>query len=146
LAAKLHPYTTKLYYDADGADPYTELTDLIECTPPNTTSGDCETTHLSSAGAAREYIAGWIEGGVVPFAGYFAKTQFTQLRTMLTGRLTWYFRITLPLLSTETTPSKVECQGHVHSIAFDQVTIDDNAIRCPFEMKVTGLPTFTAGS
>lgn len=146
MATKTHSYTSKISYSSTGSS-YTDITDCRLITPPNMEVGDVDTTHLESASAAKEYIAGWLEGGEVPFEIHFHKTQFDTIRTIFTGRTTYYWKITLPLISGESTPSSFVIQGHVKSFGFSEISSDsDDTLRVPITVKVTGLPTFTAGS
>lgn len=147
MAAKTHPYTTKLQYDLDGAPPFTSLTDMVAVTPPNMERASAESTHLESPNQARENQPGWITGGPVPFRAYFTKAQLDTLEGFFTAGTILFWRALLPLLSGETTNSMWAFAGWVSKVGTDEISVEgDDLIECPFEIMTTGLPVFTAGS
>jgi hypothetical protein len=147
VATKTKSYGFQLQYDADGTPPFTALTDIISCTPPVLERADIKISNLDSASSAHEYIPGWTEGGAVPFMGYFTKAQFNTLLGFLTAGTEYFWRAVPALISGESTNSHVAFKGYVRKIGIDEVNIDDDGkITCPFEVKVTGLPTFVSGA
>jgi hypothetical protein len=120
---------------------------LLSVTPPNMSRGEAETTTLSSANMAREFIASWINAGEASFMVRMHKTQFATLFGFFTAGTILYWRWVLNTITGETTPSHVQWQGFVKSCAPpEQSTEDNNVVKANFSIKTTGLPTFSAGS
>lgn len=147
MATKTKNYGTKLSYSATGSV-YTDLTDLISVTPPTMTRADVKVSHLESASQAHEYLAGWVEGGEVAFVAYFAKSQFNTLFTsLLASSDSYYWKVTFPLISGETSNSTLVIRGHLKEVAPAEANIDDDGkLTVAFKVKTSGLPTFTQGS
>ncbi len=141
----MHPFGAALYYDADGSDPYTEITGVKAINGLDVTIGESKTTHLKSTGAANTYEPGWIEPGNNTFKLFLVKAMLTTLYGL--KRTSLYYRITLPLIGSETTPSKWEFQGFFNKYGMPEFDADsDDQIMIDCGIKVSGLPTFTAGS
>jgi hypothetical protein len=148
MATKTKSYGAKLSYVSSGTS-YTDLTDIISITLPNLERADVDLTHLESGNNYREYGGGWIEPGTIEFEGYFTKTQFSTLKaTLLDGGSDGYsWKVTFPLISGESTASTLVATGYLKSIGSNAIdSSPDGRITCPFAVKVTGKPTFTAGS
>lgn len=147
MATKTKSYGTVLSYSANGSS-YTALADIYSITPSTLECGDVKLTHLESTNYTHEYGAGWIEPGTIEFGGYFTKAQFNTLVGLL-GATTdnYYWKVTFPLISGESNASTYVERGHLKKVGFDEINIDDDGkITCPFSVKVTGKPTFTAGT
>jgi Lambda phage tail tube protein, TTP len=57
-------YSTLVYYaDAESPGTFTQVTEVIEVTPPNQAADDVDATHFTSPNRTREYIQGLIEPG-----------------------------------------------------------------------------------
>jgi Lambda phage tail tube protein, TTP len=59
--------TTVFYADAESPGIFTQVTEVIEVTPPNAVADDVDATHFTSPNRTREYIAGFIEPGEASF-------------------------------------------------------------------------------
>lgn len=144
MAEKMHPYGTKLSYSVNDSA-YTDLTDVVSITPPKTSVGESETTHLESASAAKEFVASWVEAGELSLTIRFHKTQFATLYGLL--RATRYWKITFPLLSGEVTASSLKGQGFIKEIGVTEGSAEsDDVYDCEITIRFTGALTFTAGS
>jgi hypothetical protein len=147
MATKTHPATTKLQYDADGTPPFTDLTDITSVHPPNPKRGDSKNTHLASTSRTHTYQPSWIEPGECGFVGYFTQTQFNTLLGFFNTGTEYYWRVLLPLIDAQATNAYIAFNGYVNEIGLDEIKTDsDDLIMCPFKIKVSGLPTFSAGS
>lgn len=147
MATKTKSYGAVLSYSSNGSS-YTALSDLYSITPPTLEAADLKLSTLESTNYTHEYAAGWIEPGECSFAGYFTKAQYSTLIGLL-GSTTdnYYWKVTFALISGETTASTLVLRGHLKTVGFDEINIDDDGkITCPFVVKVTGKPTFTAGT
>lgn len=132
---------------ATAATQYVAYSDLLSVTPPSLERADVDDSDLDSASQAREYVAGWIEPGEVPFSGRFTKTQYNAILTDFAAGTNLYWRVDFPLIDSEAAKSMINFRGHVKAVGFDEANVDDdNLVTCQFAIKVTGLPTFTAGS
>lgn len=151
MATKSHSFKGKLEYSTNGTD-YTALTDVKILKPPNAAKGDTNVTHLESEEGWLEYFSSWKEPGEINFTMYFAKTQFntvfgSTIFNTLPGAENLYWRINLPLLSGETTPSRINARGYLKSIDWSEMSTEsDDALTCPCGIKCSGKPTFTAGT
>lgn len=137
-----HSYTAKLQWDADGAGSYTDIAEILSISGPNIEFTDVETTHLSSANAFKEYVAGFGDGGEVKITINFAKAQINTLYGLV--RVTEYWKVLFPLIGSEATNSQWAFQGHIKSLGNE--IPDDDRITCDMVVKVTGKPTFTQGA
>lgn len=115
-------------------------------TPPEVSVGDTETTYLESTSAAREYIAGMIEGGECSFRCRFGKAEFNTLHSLLRTSA-YYWKIKFPLIDTEANNSEIAFRGHINRIGNPEVSSDgDDCIDQEITIKVTGKPAFTVAS
>lgn len=154
MATKTPQRGGSLEYSTNGSA-YTVISDIRSFKTPPLTFGDVEITTLDSADGCREYMQGWGDGGTGTLVLYFAKTQFATFYDNIafgtsshTGSTrTFWWRAKAKLIGTEATNSRLDFQGHVSAIEWDEMTIDgDGAVTVPISFKVTGKPTFTAGS
>lgn len=144
MATKTHPYSAALSYATATNGTFTALADVRSVKPPNIQIGSSETTHLGSANAAKEFIPGWIDAGDIGFTLYFDSAQFSTVYGLV--RSSRYWKITFPLVGTQTTAATWVAEGFLTSLDTAEMGIDDNAVTAPGTIKVTGKPTFTAAS
>lgn len=147
MATKTKGYGSRLSYSAAGST-YTALTDMAAFTPPSLEYADLKTTNLESTDGVHEYQAGLGEPGEIPGTAYFTKAQFAALMA-LAGPASdnYYWKITFPLLSGESTASQIIARGHLKKISLDEINIeDDNKVMAPIAIKVTGKWAFTAAT
>lgn len=144
MATKTHPYGTNLSYSANGST-YTDLTDIVSIDPPNISVGESETTVIDSTGAYKEFIPSWAEAGELSFTCRFAKAQYNTLVGFL--RAVYYWKITFPLISGETTASTLVGQGFITEIGITEGSAEsDDVYDVEVTIRYTGAVTFTAGS
>lgn len=161
MATKTHPATTTIHYDDDGTDPYTQLKDIIEITPPDMEWGSADITPLEGSNPsgtpsigtrAKEFASGWQDSGQIDISVYFTRAQLatliaTAFDSTSKESLTLYWRIMFPLIDAETTNSKLEFQGFIQNWNWDAISRDnDDHITMNFTIKISGDVTFTAGS
>lgn len=151
MATKSHSFKGKLEYSTNGTD-YTALTDVKILKPPNMTRGDTDITYLESEEGWKEFFGSWKDAGELNFTMYFAKTQFTTvfgttIFNSLPGADTLYWRVNLPLLSGETTPSRIIVRGYMKTVDWSEMSTDsDDALTVPCTIKCSGKPAYTAGT
>lgn len=146
MAEKVHPYTSVLAFSTNDSS-YTDISDAASIIPPRASKGKSKTTHLISTAKTEEYIPGWRESGEIDCVAYFHKTQFAVLLGQYQSDTIYYYRVTFPVITGETTGSRIKAQGFITDIGFDELNVDsDDAIKVPFKIKLTGPLTFTAGS
>lgn len=147
MADKMHPYKAVMgYKTVASVTTYTDFSDLYAVKSPNQQVGVTDITTLDNTNQTgfKEFMPSWGDGGEAGFNVYLAKAQFTVLLSLL--RITADFRVTFPPIGTETTASKMTFNGFITGIDTEEMTIDDNAVRVPITVKVSGKPGFTAGS
>lgn len=148
MANKTHAHTTKLFWDVDGVDPYTQVADVKTIGGVDLTRGDTNITHLDSVNRAKEYMGtALIEGGEVPFGIFFGKAEMANLVGHFNLGTTLFWRMQWPLIGSESTPSKWEFQGYLKKCQGGGADVDsDDAVMCEMAIKITGRPSFMQGS
>lgn len=132
---------TRLYMSPDGVT-YTELVDLKQLGEPgNADAPDVDVTPLNPTTNYREYLVGMLTSSDFTFQQYFTATRFNALYARL--RLNTYWRIVLPDL---TTGSKLEFQAKLKKCSLTGLGNPDDPLLIDSSMKISGEPTFTAGS
>lgn len=148
MADKTHPYGYKFLYAAatgeTSASNFTALSDIRSIKPGGLTVGKTDTTILESTNAHRENIPGWGETDDATFTAYFTKAQLTTILGLYRTQKT--FRISKPLIGTETTASLLTWNGHITSVDEQEGSTDDEALMVNFAVAVSGKPTYSAGS
>lgn len=153
MANEIHPFGTVLAYSDDDSS-YTSLTLVRLIKPPNISRGSMETTSLDSTEAWREYLQGWKDAGMMRFELHLAKALANTL--LGTGEAFFgatpgdsnkYWRVTYPLISTESTGSRIKCLGHLCEFDLSELraATDEPAIVAG-AIKLSGKPTWTSGS
>lgn len=109
-------------------------------------SDEIDVTTLDSTGDFKEFIGGAKDGGTVELEGNFVTDAgLTQLYTLAGSRAVKHFKVEYPLTGTQTNAAKWEFDGYVASCKDGEKTVD-GLITFSASIRVTGAPTFTAGS
>lgn len=132
-------FGTVFSYSADDVT-YTDLAELVDVKPPETTVGAAKFTHNGSPNAHHEYKPGLAEGGEPTFKLWFAKAGYATLKGFL--RTTKYWKITYPDLAT--TASTDKFQGFISKIGKECPM--EEGISVEVSIKISGPVTFTAGT
>jgi len=148
MASKTHGHTTRFYWDVDGVDPYTAVADLKAITPPKKTRGDTNITHLDSPNRYKEFMGTALkEGGEPVLRLFLGKAELANLDTHFENGTTLFGRVTLPLIGSESNPTKWEFSFYVKGLEPEEIDADsDDAVMATCTVKVTGKPTLTQGS
>jgi hypothetical protein len=144
MACKMTSKGWKIYYDADGVDPYTQLTGVESFDGPELTKSFEEQTDLDSTAGWEEFCANFKNGGELTANIFTTKTVEAALHTLFASDVAYYWRATAPLQTGEATPSKIEFQGFLSRIG-KSVPGKGNTMT-PITIKVTGAVTWTSGS
>jgi predicted secreted protein len=145
MACKMTSKGTKLYYDADGVDPYTQLTGVESLDGPDVTKEMEEQTDLDSSGGWKEYCTNFKDGGELTANIFTTKTiEAILYSTLFASDTAYYWKVTFPLQSGESTASTITFQGFLTRIG-KSVPAKGN-ITTPITIKVTGAVTWTSGS
>ncbi|QNN24335.1 hypothetical protein HED60_19345 [Planctomycetales bacterium ZRK34] len=133
MATDIKPHGTTISGGTSGAFAY--VVALGEIAPE---AGDIETTYYGISDNARTYIAGLLEGGTVDVMLKYEDTSLATWYGVLGGAVET-FTVTIPDGAT------FEFDGFIKKAGaeFPDAT-DDDYIRQPATIKVTGKPTFTA--
>lgn len=147
MATKTKSYGTTIGYSSNGSS-YTSLSDVIDIKPPNFPAAKIKVSHLESSDQTHEYVRGWIDPAEGTITGYFTKAQFnTLLGLLFSGTDDYYWKITAPLISGESTASTLVIRGHLSDVDLQSINIDDDGkITVDYKIQATKKPTFTAGS
>ena len=134
-------YSTKVYY-ADALSPgvFTQVSEVIEVTPPNAVADDVDATHYTSPNRTREYIQGLIEPGEASFGmnrvpGGTTETALLALQTSGAPRM---FRFEWPNNTIWDFPAYVK--------GYETTSPIDDRMTATCTLKVTGSSTITIGS
>lgn len=122
----------KIQVDISGT--YTDIAEVVSIGGPDITVGDVDVTHLQSANAAKEFIAGLLDGGAVTMEANFTAAQYNTLYGFARSTKSW--RITL------SNGSKFDFSGHWNALGMQNPLEEE--VQMPFTIKVTGKPTFTS--
>ncbi len=139
-------YLGTLQYDSGGGV-YVDVGQIVDFTSHVAEVTDVKTSHLASTSATHEYLPGFIEPGTVSFTLNFVKTDYTTLHGHLLARQTRNYKIRLNDGSTASNGSNTVFLGYVKSLGKGQLSTDATApIQATGSLKVSGVPTYTAGS
>lgn len=150
MASKRHTWGTNLGYGTNGTN-YTDIADMKFIKPPDMSRGVVDVTPLDQADMAKEFLPGWIDAGKIAFEAWFDETVYGNLDTLLfqadpAGSL-YFWRVNLPLLSTQLTRAKLTCRGILSVLQWSEGRqSEDDAYHAICEIKVSGVVTFTPGS
>lgn len=145
MACKLTSKGTKLYYDLDGVDPYTQLSSVQSLSGPTVTRSFEEQTELDSSGDWEEFCKSFRNGGVLTAQLYSKRSILTILyNTIEPASTAYYWKVLFPLETGDSVESKIIFQAWIESIGLE--VPDKGNIITPLSLKVTGSVTYTAGS
>lgn len=116
----------------------TSLTGVTDITPPSSTRGMIDTTHLGSADHAKEYFPGMIDGGelsatVIVGAGAGIST--------IAGYVEDY-GATKACVITLADTSTVSFAGYVTKVQIDGIAVGDNVVKATVGVKPVGKITY----
>lgn len=144
----LHPYGTELDFSVDDIT-YTPVNDLQSVEGPGVAWTKSDDTTLQTANRLKISTPGLQEVNQLKFVTYGHKTQgWGTIMTNFYGRATYYWKVTFPKLSAETTASNWKAQGYlVECKPFGKVEKgSDEKIAIEFTVELITKPIFTAGS
>lgn len=153
MANEIHPFGAVLAY-SDNDSSYTDLTLVRLIKPPNISRGSMEVTSLDSTEAWREFLQGWKDAGMMRFEIHLAKALVNTLHGSgeaflgaSPGDSNKYWRVTYPLVASESTGSRIKCLGHLMEFDYSELRAgsDEPAI-VSGGIKLSGKPTWTSGS
>lgn len=140
-----HSALGTLQYTDTAATAFTDIGEIIKFGGPKVKVNPVKTTHLASANQAHEYIAGFADGGEVAATINFKRADSTTLygfyRTNKTMRVRYNDTTTL---TGATTGSKWDFTAFWTE--FGDETPEDDRITTTVNWKISGKPSFTAGS
>lgn len=134
-SSAIHSYNSAMSYSSTSGGSYTELSEVLSISD-NLSVKPVDVTHLKSDSAAREFIPGMIDGGTVSVELNFLKASLTHVFTIL--RTAYWWKITDS--DGSITAFKAFYTGKSKKI------VDDDRVTLSLELKVSGLPTFTAAA
>lgn len=141
----LHPYGSTIEISNDGISGWVLVAEVADIDPPDDQVMEAKATHLTSDNAAKEKKPGLSEVGDCKIAMNFTKAQFTTLKSY--RRLMKFWRISMPLDTGETTPSRDLFQGFWKRLGKQKLDPEaTQVIQATMEIAVTGIITYTAGA
>lgn len=135
----------KIWYDSNGADPYTQLTGVKTISHSGIKNEMKDQTDLDSDEDFREFCKSFKDGGQMSLGLYFDDDVADVVyNTLDASDEPYYYRITAPLKSGQTNPSKLEFQAHVEEVPLE-IPENDNVMN-DVSFKITGPVVYTKGS
>ncbi len=129
---------------------YTTLYDLQEIDAPALDRDDSPDTDLDSSAKTKQMTPGWRSTGSATVRLYLTKAQFAALQTLynLDGPSAVYFwQLTLPKLSSESTASNLVFEGYIKSIKIGRASVSSSEkIDCTVTITGSFGVTWTSGS
>lgn len=127
--------------NGESPEVFTEIAEVTKLGDISFTTASVDVTHLKSANAAREFIAGLIDGGEVPIEGNYLPGDATQdgdtgLLSIFTSRVTRNWKLKIP------TGHILAFTGHMATFGFGGLTPEDK-LAFSASVKISGLPTLT---
>lgn len=147
MATKMHPYRALMSYKTVASvTTYSDFSDLYAVKPPHDSVGVTDVTTLDSTSQTgyKEFIPSWGDGGEAGFSVYLTKAQFTTILAL--RRITADFQVSFPPVDSESTVSKMTFNGFITSIDINSMETNDDSVRVPITIKVSGKPGFSSGS
>lgn len=138
-------YGTRLYScdTVDGS--YTEYADMKSIgTLPAPDSPEVDVTPLADSDDFRQFRLGLAVAGQFDAEQFYTKTRMTTIQTQYRTKRFW--RIVFPDGANVGASSKVEFQGWLKQYSPPAAANADDPAIIKFTVKLTGKPTFTAGS
>lgn len=109
-------------------------------------SDEIDVTTLDSTGDFKEFIGGAKDGGTIDIEGNLVtEAGLTQLYTLANSRAVKHFKIEYPVHGAQTNASNWTFDGYVASCKGGELTVD-GLVTFTASIRVTGAPTFNAGS
>lgn len=125
---------------------WTQIANLTSIGEIGLESDEIDVTTLDSTGDFKEFIGGAKDGGTIELAGNIVTDAgLTQLYTLANSRDIKQFKIEYPTKTGETTPAYWTITGYVASCKDGEKTVD-GLLTFSASIRVSGAPTFTAGS
>lgn len=152
--AKTHPFGTKILYTTGtvtSPTSYAVLGDVKSINIGGVEFGESNITHLLSANAFQESMAGWGKAKPVSFDVYYHETNLLEMLETIPpgafGRATNSFLVQFNAPTSVTTPSGdayYYVTAWVKDINFNDISADsDDAIIYKVELQPTGRPDFS---
>ncbi len=125
---------------------YTQIANLTSIGEIGLESDEIDVTTLDSTGDFKEFIGGAKDGGTVEIAGNLVTDAgLTQLYTLAGSRAVKSFKVEYPLKTGQTTAANWVFNAYVASCKDGEKTVD-GLLTFSASLRVTGAPTFNAGS
>jgi len=138
-----HSCGTRLSWDTAGGTTYADIAEVIDLDGPSPKIPAADVSNLQSPNCYREKRPKMVDPGAFKAKMNFTKAQYGQLL----GQVRKYpisFKISFPLIGTETTASSATWSGFIGGIGM--AIPDDDRITNDVDVEVSGPITFTAGS
>ena len=125
---------------------WTQIANLTSIGEIGLESDEIDVTTLDSTGDFKEYIGGAKDGGTIDLEGNIVTDAgLTQLYTLANSRDIKEFKIEYPTKTGETTAAYWTVTGYIASCKDGEKTVD-GLLTFSSSIRVSGAPTFTAGS
>ena len=145
MGDKRHSYGATIGSDVSGGSSYTDLAGVIDIEGPSLEATITDVSDLASANAAKEKLAGMIDGGEVTLTLHADDTEYNTVRGWLAGRTQRAFQIEWSQLATEATSApNIQFEAIIQSLG--NSIPEDDKITFSVTLAVTGLPTFNVGA
>lgn len=137
-------YGVRLYFSADGVN-YTELFDMKSIGVPGMPdSPEVDVTPLADSEDFRQFRLGLAVAGEMECKQFWNKARFASLQAIY--RTNAYWRMRFPDSTVVANQSKIEFRGWLKKLAPSPFDDPDAPVTSDFTVKLTGKPTFTAGT
>ncbi len=143
----LHTFGTSLEFSTDNVT-YIFVNDLASVDGPDPEMGKSDDTTLQSPNRIKLSTPGWETVGQLKFTCYLNKTQAITLDANFKSRVNYYWRVTLPKLSTESTATTFIARGYMlkASTVNKAEKGNDDKFMCEYEVEMTTHWVIAAGS
>ncbi len=135
-----HSFSCDLTFDTTYGGTYAAVGTIQSITPPKMSANSVKTTNLKSTSAFHTYMAGFIDAGEATIKMDFDKTATGALNTKFIARTLASWKITA-----SDSGSTIVFDGFIKDLQMFDVPEDDR-LTGEMTIKVSGKPTFTAGS
>lgn len=137
-----HSYSSTLSWDTAGGTNYTALAEVVNIDMPALKVPAADFSNLNSPSATREKRPKMVDPGSGKFTLTWTKAMHTSLMAQLrTYPISW--KVTYPLVGTETTASKATWTGFIGGIG--NPIPEDDRITLDVDLEASGPITVTAG-
>ena len=139
-------YGVKLYYSTDNVS-FTVLSDMKQIGAAGSPERpDADVTPLDPSDLYREFKQGLATSGECECMQFYNKTRMTLLDGYFSANTILYWRIVLPDATLEANRSKVQFAARIKRLTTSTFDDPDKPVTIDFNLKISGKPTFTAGS